>query len=557
MSLSVLNNIPSLVAQNQLQITNTNLQNTLFQLSSGSRINTGADDAAGLAIANGLQANISALQQSSLNASDGVGKLQVADGALSQVTTLLNRAVTLATESANGTVSQQQRQALNAEFVSIQAEINRIGAATNFNGTPVFSTATVANPNQVASTSLSNVTATTALTPTDTTTVALGTGAAYTFTPGTAASTLYTGAQAVTAGSQIANGATLSVANTGGTFNFTANPLNYTGETGGLNAATVTTLANATLSVTNASGTVTYAGGPLNLGDWLVGFNAVGASKGISASLNGGHLVISSNSGITAVAAGTDITGVAGALTAGTNTEEYTGATGLLNNLSPTTLNDNLTVVNGGITTTYNGGAASTVGAWIIGFNAAAVTAGSGLVASLNAGGSLQILGTSPITSVTASAANIADFGALTATQTPSPDTVGDLMTQINNSGFGLTASIDGNNHLNINSSNGNITISNNTAIQLGALTATSTVQNLIDGINASGLGLTAGLANQTNQLVGPTAVTANTVVALGDAMTISSGTAPNVKSYTYTAAAATTVGAMIAAIQPRINKGT
>ena len=101
MSLSILSNIPSLEAQNQLAMTNTNLQNTLFQLSSGSKINSGADDPAGLSIANGLQANISALTQSAQNVTDGVGMLQTADGALSQVTSLLNRAVTLATEAAN------------------------------------------------------------------------------------------------------------------------------------------------------------------------------------------------------------------------------------------------------------------------------------------------------------------------------------------------------------------------------------------------------------------------------------------------------------------------
>ena len=128
MAISILNNIPSLAAENQLSITQANLQTTLEQLSSGSRINTGADDAAGLAIADGLQANVTALTQSALNATEGVGKLQVADGALSQVTTLLNRAVTLATESANGTVNDgSQRQALDAEFQSIKAEIDRIG----------------------------------------------------------------------------------------------------------------------------------------------------------------------------------------------------------------------------------------------------------------------------------------------------------------------------------------------------------------------------------------------------------------------------------------------
>ena len=109
MALTILNNIASIAAENQLTITSNNLQSTLFQLSSGSRINSGADDAAGLAIANGLQANISALTQSARNANDGVGSLQVADGALAQVTTLLNRAVTLATESATGTVSNSQR----------------------------------------------------------------------------------------------------------------------------------------------------------------------------------------------------------------------------------------------------------------------------------------------------------------------------------------------------------------------------------------------------------------------------------------------------------------
>ncbi len=143
MALGILNNIPSLAAQNQLAITGSNLQRTLFRLSSGSRINSGADDAAGLAIADGLRANITALTQSARNANDGVGKLQVADGALAQVTSLLNRAVTLATESATGTVSNTQRTALDSEFTAIKAEVDRIGSTTNFNGTQVFSNTSV------------------------------------------------------------------------------------------------------------------------------------------------------------------------------------------------------------------------------------------------------------------------------------------------------------------------------------------------------------------------------------------------------------------------------
>ena len=139
MPIGILNNIASLGAENQLTITNSALQNVLLQLSSGSRINSGADDAAGLAIANGLEANVSALTQSASNANNGVGALQVADGSLAQVTTLLNRAVTLATESATGTVGNSQRVALDQEYQSIQAEINRIGSNTNYNGTQVFS----------------------------------------------------------------------------------------------------------------------------------------------------------------------------------------------------------------------------------------------------------------------------------------------------------------------------------------------------------------------------------------------------------------------------------
>ena len=141
MAISILNNIASIAAQNQLSITNSSLNTALLQLSSGSRINTGADDAAGLAVADGLQANVTALTQSARNACDGVGNLQVADGSLAQVTTLLNRAVTLATEASTGTISNTQRTALDTEFTAIKAEIDSIGANTNYNGTQVFNAA--------------------------------------------------------------------------------------------------------------------------------------------------------------------------------------------------------------------------------------------------------------------------------------------------------------------------------------------------------------------------------------------------------------------------------
>jgi flagellin len=139
MSLGVLNNIAAIYAQNNLNQTQASLQNTLTQLSSGSRINSGADDAAGLAVANGLTANSSALTQSAQNAQNGVGMLQTADGALAQVTSLLNRAVTLATEAANGTLNTSQVGAANQEYQNILTEIGNIGSKTNYNGNSAFS----------------------------------------------------------------------------------------------------------------------------------------------------------------------------------------------------------------------------------------------------------------------------------------------------------------------------------------------------------------------------------------------------------------------------------
>ena len=138
MSLGVLNNLSAVYAENYLNNTQSSLNTVLQQLSSGSKINSGADDAAGLSLVNGLQANQMALTQSKTNASEGVGLLQVADGALSQVTSLLNRAVTLATEASNGTLNSSQDAAANQEYQSILSEINNIGSTTTYNQEKVF-----------------------------------------------------------------------------------------------------------------------------------------------------------------------------------------------------------------------------------------------------------------------------------------------------------------------------------------------------------------------------------------------------------------------------------
>jgi flagellin len=139
MSLGILTNVAATYAQNNLNQTQGSLQTVLQQLSSGSRINSGADDAAGLSVADGLKANEAALNQSAQNAQNGVGLLQTADGALSQVTNLLDRATTLATEASNGGLTTAQLTAADTEFQSIITQIGNIGGKTNFNSTGVFS----------------------------------------------------------------------------------------------------------------------------------------------------------------------------------------------------------------------------------------------------------------------------------------------------------------------------------------------------------------------------------------------------------------------------------
>jgi len=137
-SFSVLNNIPSINGINQLNFNNIGLARTMNRLASGKRINTGADDAAGLQIADSLRGNVMALNQAVRNANEGIGYLQIADGALAQITDMLHRMVTLAEQSATGTTSTAGRTALQAEITQLSAEINRLAADTNFNGRTIF-----------------------------------------------------------------------------------------------------------------------------------------------------------------------------------------------------------------------------------------------------------------------------------------------------------------------------------------------------------------------------------------------------------------------------------
>ena len=137
---SILNNIAALYAQNELSVTSRQLTQSITRLSSGKRINSGADDAAGLMIADTLRANIRALDQAVRNANDCISVCQIADGALQEMSNILTRSVQLAEQAATETVDSTGRSAIDAEFSQIEAEIARIANQANFSGVKLFTT---------------------------------------------------------------------------------------------------------------------------------------------------------------------------------------------------------------------------------------------------------------------------------------------------------------------------------------------------------------------------------------------------------------------------------
>lgn len=127
------NNISALRANNQLGKTNKLLDKSLEKLSSGFRINHAADDAAGMAISQKMKTQIAALDQASRNAADGISVIQTAEGALTEVGTMLQRMRELAVQSANGTNTIEDRMAIQAEINQLNDEIQRISDTTEFN----------------------------------------------------------------------------------------------------------------------------------------------------------------------------------------------------------------------------------------------------------------------------------------------------------------------------------------------------------------------------------------------------------------------------------------
>jgi len=166
-------NIASVTAQRHLNNSRAEMEQAMERLSSGKRINSAMDDAAGLTIAHSLDAKVTSLNQAARNANDGVSLINLAEGALDQVSAMLTRMRELAIQAINGTYSQTDRSNMNSEFGALSDEI-RISDNTKFNGTAVIGTAATLTF-QVGHTASDTITLTTV----DMGAGAIGSGAVY------------------------------------------------------------------------------------------------------------------------------------------------------------------------------------------------------------------------------------------------------------------------------------------------------------------------------------------------------------------------------------------
>lgn len=138
MGLRINTNVPALVAQRNLRVNRASLDRSLERLSSGSRINHAGDDAAGLAISEGMRAQLRGLGVAERNAQDGISLVQVAEGAMAEVSNLLIRMRELGVQAASDTVGPNERKFLDLEFQEALEEVDRIAHSTEYNGVPLL-----------------------------------------------------------------------------------------------------------------------------------------------------------------------------------------------------------------------------------------------------------------------------------------------------------------------------------------------------------------------------------------------------------------------------------
>jgi len=352
MANSINTNINSLTAQRNLMTNQASLSTSISRLSSGLRINSAADDAAGLAISDRMTSQIRGLTQAGRNANDGISLSQTAEGALGSSGTILQRIRELAVQSANATNTASDRAALNAEVGQLTAELNRTAQTTQFNGQNLLDGSFGSATFQVGANANQTITATTANFLTNkygnnrigstVASTAGGSGDLVTgSTAGANASTAIAGAASTIAADATfaINGAlgsaTIGVAAGDSAKTVAANINAKTGSTG-VTASALTTIdvntfaANTSYSLTMTSDnstavTISFTSGAANNADGLASaiqaFNDKSSQTGVTAKLN------SSGNGITLTnAAGNDIAITNGAASGGALTVGGAGA---------------------------------------------------------------------------------------------------------------------------------------------------------------------------------------------------------------------------------------
>ncbi|MDE3012408.1 MAG: flagellin, partial [Pseudomonadota bacterium] len=367
-------NFASMQAQNNLTASQSRLQTSISRLSSGLRINSAADDAAGLAIADRMTSQINGLGQAARNANDGISLAQTADGALASVSSDLQRIRQLAVQSANSTNSSSDRASLNQESQQLLNEIGRISNTTQFNGTNLLDGSfqgaqfqVGANANQTINVNLAGASTTSLGNYGGTSQIAVVTGLNGTSTGAfTSAATISINGHAIGATSDSNPSNNLLAGMTAGSAYEKAAAINAQSSLTGVTATAVTTVnggspaQGTTAAVAPTAPTATGAGGALNAGDLVVNGVAVGAVSGGATVVSQGQNVaaaINAISAQTGVQASADASTGAVKLTA-SDGRDITLGTGnsATNVLAATGLTAAATTLTNGV---YSGGTAN------------------------------------------------------------------------------------------------------------------------------------------------------------------------------------------------------
>jgi len=334
MALTVNSNISSLNAQRNLSASQTSLTTSMQRLSSGLRINSAKDDAAGLAISDRFTAQIRGNEQASRNANDGISLAQTAEGALSEIGNNLQRMRELAVQSSNATNSDSDRAAINNEVQALSAEIDRVAQNSSFNGTKLLDGSFTSKTFQVgANNEAADSIQITAISSARTS--ALG-------GVGVASATVAGGATtgALAAGNLTLNGIQVGASRTGGALGQStasaysiAEAINaVSGQSGVTATANSNTVTGGAASAPGAIAADTFSINGINVGAVAAGVSAAGQGANVAAAIN----LVSSQTGVTASA---DATSGALTLTAADGRDISIGLNGTAADVATATTN--------------------------------------------------------------------------------------------------------------------------------------------------------------------------------------------------------------------------